>query len=348
MNTTVFSRHVSTLFFAIALLFVGACFHGGTPLFAKRPSRMERFNQHQERVKQQQQAKQAAPQEQASNGENLEDEMVERLRVFTQGPKALHSYATDDVSLMSKWKASYDEAKAELAKMNIVPGKYPRVDGEKRTLDRYLKTFEGVWKTFQKKHKPAGTVLFATSAMDPANPQGTTERFRAGDHIYALIQAPDTFKNIVGNDWIKIDITIDGKKIHTQFVRLHNPADAAGKAFIFEIAPDPAKMTAYANPDIEYGTTKANLRQGPQEMTMHLSNLAKGQHKIALTLAHYGKVYAKGSFSIEGNDFSFYKKINEQAGASMIDSATFPRAKMTNPDLQKEMRALLEKAGWSI
>lgn len=190
-------------------------------------------------------------------------------------------------------------------------------------------------------------IFFSKSPIDPKNPQNLTPQFAAGDPIYCLIRTRKSIEEIFKKEFIRINVTIDGKKIHAQFVKLHNVDDRAGKTLLFEVAPKPEDMTAYSNPDIEYGTSKPNLKQGPQEMTHHLSKLGPGEHTVAMSVYYYGKTWAEGSFTISGNDFGYYADMNKKAGQAMTGAVTLPRAKMTNAGLEKEMTALLKNAGWA-
>ncbi len=189
-------------------------------------------------------------------------------------------------------------------------------------------------------------IFFSKSPIDPEDPQNLTTQFAAGDPIYCLIRSRKSFEDIFKKDWIRIDVAIDGKKIHAQFVKLHNADDRAGKTLLFEIAPKPEDMTGYSDPDIEYGTSKPNLRQGAQEMTHHLSRLDPGDHKVDMSIQYYGNTYAEGSFTISGDGFGYYADLNKKAGEAMTGAVTLPRAKMKNPGLEKEMTDLLKNAGW--
>ncbi len=189
-------------------------------------------------------------------------------------------------------------------------------------------------------------IFFSKSPIDPENPQNLTTQFAAGDPIYCLIRTRKSIEDIFKKDWIRINVAIDGKKIHAQFVKLHNADDRAGKTLRFEIAPRPEDMAGYSNPDIEYGTSKANLRQGVQEMTHHLSKLGPGEHTVSMAVQYYGKTWAEGSFTITGDDFGYYAELNQKAAEAMTGATTLPRAKLQNAGLQKEMTALLKDAGW--
>jgi hypothetical protein len=219
------------------------------------------------------------------------------------------------------------------------------------TLDPDNAAAAGMLKETESKVAAAGDtmegIFFSKSPIDPENPQNLTTQFAAGDPIYCLIRTRKSIGEIFKKDWIRINATIDGKKIHAQFAKLHNADDRAGKTLLFEIAPKPEDMTAYSNPDIEYGTSKPNLKQGPQEMTHHLSKLGSGDHTVAMSVYYYGKTWAEGGFTISGDGFGYYADMNKKAGQAMTGAVTLPRAKMENAALEKEMTALLKNAGWN-
>ncbi len=282
------------------------------------------------------------------------EEWAEKLKVYTEGPLALYNYMTDDPATLQKGKERYDQAvqnRAQLDQLNRPSGACPHLASTVGLLDRYMLNFETHYARHQKKAAAAiaikGGILFAKLPIEPTNPQNLTTTFNAGDHIYALVQSKKTFEEIFKKDWIRIDVKIDGKKIHAQFIKLHKPADRAQKTLAFEIAPAPDKMTAYSNPNMEYGTSKANMKQGPQEMTYHLSKLDPGKHTLAFVIKHYGKTYAQGQFTLQGDNYQFYADLHKKAKTAMSKSVNLPRAKMENPGLASEMQMLLQKAGWA-
>ena len=59
-----------------------------------------------------------------------------------------------------------------------------------------------------------------------------------------------------------VGVNLAGKKIHAQFVNLKKPELMQRTYLVFEIAPDPGKMTAYSNPDIEYGRSTPHSTPG--------------------------------------------------------------------------------------
>ena len=194
-----------------------------------------------------------------------------------------------------------------------------------------------------------GEFVFSTSPIDPENPAGLTRQFRAGDRIYGLIRTTKSWSEIYGEKDsadVMVNVNLDGKKIHAQFVKLKKPELLQRQYLRFDIAPDPDKMTAYSSPDIEYGKSTATTRQGPNELTYHLGELGPGKHSMAFEIQYFGTVWAAGEFTIEGNDFQDYAKLHGKIAGAVSQAVTLPAAKMVDKKMEAEMKALLENAGW--
>jgi hypothetical protein len=105
-------------------------------------------------------------------------------------------------------------------------------------------------------------------------------------------------------------------------------------------------MTAYDDPDREYGSSTATLRQGPNELTHHLAQLGPGDHAMEFDVTYFGTVWSAGGFRIAGDDFGSYGGLHEQIAEGVARSVTLPTAGMTNNSMAAEIKTLLENAGW--
>lgn len=292
----------------------------------------------------------------AKDAKALSQEWAAKLKPFitSSSGKELVTYSTNDPKLWQKWEPIY-------AELDPLWQEYQKVDfGGKKSMDlkmidqqlgraveRYKENHAKYKKTQAAAAARLGDIVFAKAPLDPANPSGTTRTFEAGDHIYGLVLAKKPWSEIYRNKnkaMIRIDVKIDGKKIHAQFVELRKPEYLARKYLVFEIAPK--EMTAYSDPDIVYGKTTATMRQGPMEMLDRLSKLPSGKHKLEFKVAYYGKTWAQGGFEIQGSDFEDYKDMAKQAAGAAAKSVTLPRAKMTNKAMEAKMRELAKNAGW--
>jgi hypothetical protein len=59
-----------------------------------------------------------------------------------------------------------------------------------------------------------------------------------------------------------------------------------------------------------------------------------------------GKKLALGKFTIEGQDYGAYATLHDAIKKELSAGRPFPPAKMSNPEMEKKMVALLKSAGW--
>lgn len=280
----------------------------------------------------------------------------QRMEVYTEGEKALYPCSSAGDTEMPRCKSIYDEAVALMAEFEETPWAAEPCGALHSTLsdlNRYMDNFKPAYDRFSEEQAAAsankGEIVFSREPIDPENPSNLTRQFDAGDNIYGLIRTTKPWSSIYKNESsadVMVNVKLDGKKIHAQFVKLRNPELLARQVLIFEVAPDPDKMTAYDDPDREYGSSTATLRQGPNELTHHLAQLGPGQHTMEFDVAYFGTVWSAGSFTITGDDFRRYADLHEQIAERVSQAVTLPAAKMTNKSMVAEMRSLLENAGW--
>jgi hypothetical protein len=280
-----------------------------------------------------------------------------RLSVYTDGDKALYRCVSASDDDMPACKATYDEADALLSefKQSAVAND---PCGSLRTvlsdLDRYMANFTDSYQRYAKDAATAqanlGDVIFSKSPINPSNPGNLTRQFAAGDYIYGVIRTKQPWSAIYKNQQnanVMVNVKLDDRKIHAQFVNLKQPELVQRSFLVFEIAPDPDKMTAYSNPDIEYGKSTATMRQGPAELTYHLGQLGAGKHTLLIEVEYYGTKWAAGELTLEGQDFGSYARLHAKIAGSVAQSVTLPQAMMINKTMTAEMKELLENAGWS-
>jgi len=280
----------------------------------------------------------------------------ERIKVYTNGDKALYRCASADDGDMPRCKGFYDEAvalQAELGETRWAAEPCGALNSTLSEFNRYMGNFKSAYESYSEKQAAAsaklGQIVFSREPIDPGNPSDLTTQFDAGDYIYGLINTTKPWSEIYrgkSDADVMVNVKLDGKKIHAQFVKLKTPELMARQHLVFEIAPDPDKMTAYDDPNRAYGSSTATMRQGPNELTHHLAQLDPGQHTMELDITYYGDVWSAGSFTITGNDFQGYASLHKQIAEGVTASFTLPAAKMTNKSMAAEMQSLLENAGW--
>lgn len=197
----------------------------------------------------------------------------------------------------------------------------------------------------------AGKIVFSKSPINAASPANLCTQFKAGDTIYGLIQADKTWREMYqAKDRSEVGVMV-GMLVNDsdtyQYITLKKDKYLDSNQIVLDIAPAPDKMTAYKNPDIEFGEGKGNRKIGPIAFTYELGKLSSGKHTVQFYVKNYGDKPAAGSFEIEGDDYTFYADLHEKVKAAHDSGATLPPAKMTNKSLEDEMRKLLDNAGWA-
>ncbi|HEX9595678.1 MAG TPA: hypothetical protein VF982_02270 [Anaerolineales bacterium] len=279
-----------------------------------------------------------------------------RLQDYTEGDKALYRCVSADAAEMPGCKKNFDEAAAMMAEFGKSPWAQEPCGALHSTLSdlkRYMENFQSSYESYAADQAVAkanvGEIVFSKVPINPDNPSNLTTQFNAGDNIYGLIRTTKPWADIYGGKDsvdVMVNVKLDGAKTHAQFVKLKSPRLLAQQYLIFEVAPDPGKMTAYADPDREYGSTTATLRQGPNELTSQLAQLEPGQHTMAFDVTSFGMVWSAGSFTVSGDDFRSYAKLHDAIAEGVARAVTLPAARMTNQSLATEMQFLLKNAGW--
>lgn len=198
---------------------------------------------------------------------------------------------------------------------------------------------------------PVGKIVFSKSPIDPNKPSNLTNGFKAGDYIYGLIQMDKTWRevyNAKGKSELAIMINMEvGEEKDYQYITMHKASYIDAKTLVLDIAPEPSKMTAYKDADLDFGKGKGNRKIGPIAFTYDLAQLKPGKHKVLFKVTDYGTVFAAGEMEIDGQDFKFYADLHEKVKQAETQVARFPEAKKTDKELEANMRKLLENAGWN-
>lgn len=199
-----------------------------------------------------------------------------------------------------------------------------------------------------------GKIIFSGAPIDPAKPEKLVKSFKAGDHIYGLVQSDKTWRDLLGKSnpkakevQIPFDMLIDGERADFQYITIKKPEALDTKTLVFDVAPELDKMTAYRDPTVQYGEGKGRRKIGPDQYTYILAALAPGKHTVTFQIRSYGDVLAAGEFTIEGEDYKAYETLREQVLAELQQGATMPPAQKIDKELEATMRKLLDNAGWT-
>lgn len=196
-------------------------------------------------------------------------------------------------------------------------------------------------------------IVFSKSPIDPAKPGNLVASFKSGENIYGLVQVEKTWRESLGKGnksaskiEVPVDMLVDGETVDFQYITIKKPEAMDSKVLVFDVAPEPGKMTAYKDPGFSYAEGKGNRKIGPDTYTYNLAELKPGKHTIRFQVRSYGDVLSAGEFTIEGEDYKPYAALREKILAEAFTVATMPKAQMTNIELQANMMKLLQNAGW--
>lgn len=242
----------------------------------------------------------------------------------------------------------------------VLPGsaraQIPGLDKVKEALDKGQKKAEGEKQPGANAPGAAAVsakILFSTAPIDPAKPENLTTTFKTGDHIYGLVQVDKTWRELLGKGdkkaskiEVPFDMAVDGEQVDFQYIHIKKPEAMDTKFLVFDIAPEPDKMTAYRNPDFFYAEGKGNRKIGPDQYTYNLGELSGGKHTIRFQIRSYGDVFSAGEFTIEGDNYKFYAELREKLLGEAFKVAGMPKAQKTDKKMEATMRELLENAGW--
>ena len=196
---------------------------------------------------------------------------------------------------------------------------------------------------------PDAGVYFSKTPIDPNNPASLSKSFQAGDPIYGLMVVDKTWRELYGGKTeipVMVVMAIDGQDmLEYQYITIKGPL-VNNRFMVLDVAPEPARMTAYKDPNMVFGEGKGNRKIGPIGFTFRLGELGTGTHTVQIYVRDFGTKHAEGSFTIQGSNYAYYAGLNQKYLNADAQAATLPPAKMTDKQMEAAMRKLLLNAGW--
>lgn len=203
--------------------------------------------------------------------------------------------------------------------------------------------------TFQLgKTQTAGTIVFSKQPIDDNHPANLSTSFKTGDYIYGVAyftksvkkQCKGRMPRTATKAGIEMLVYFNDQYKNSMNVTLKNNL-LKSKILTVDIAPEPAKMTAYTDPNLGWRMYGA-VKQGPMLFSQMLADLDEGKTKVKIEIKACYEVIASGVFTIEGNDFDFYENLINGLKNAQTQTVQMPQAKRNDPALQKEMKSLLK------
>ncbi len=203
------------------------------------------------------------------------------------------------------------------------------------------------------------SILFSSSPINPENPENLTKDFKTGEHIYAIALLPDVINEYYPYEGPTKAVTTEvflytvqppfyahqkedreEQLSHTNLVI--SGSLRANNYLMIEIAPNPELTNVYANSEMKFREFGKKWN-GPAQLAQDIATLKSGKNKIKVVVHMNYNPVASGTFEISGDDFKFYAglsdQLNELAAEGGAASAQFPKAKKSDPALEKRMIA---------
>jgi hypothetical protein len=162
----------------------------------------------------------------------------------------------------------------------------------------------------------AGKIIFSSSPIDLKNPAAQTAAFKAGGPIYGAVVLDAPVKSLCGGrtsiyatkEALELKYYVDNQYADSGFLTAKGPFFAEAKVFPLDVAPEPARMTAYKDPNLEYRKFGQN-RDGAMSFSEALGGLSAGAHTFKIEVLACSQPIAEGSFRIGGASFSHYAQL---------------------------------------
>jgi len=203
----------------------------------------------------------------------------------------------------------------------------------------------------------AGGVVFARSLIDPTGPTDLTDRFAAGDRIYAVAYFDKSLLGLVGKETAKqVDVEVFLYELQAPLYDYQQPSevqletcalaisgDARHKNYLpIDIVPAADRMTAYGTPELTYKKFGDKF-DGPVKFAERLAQLEPGEHTIIVKVRCNYEFVSAGRFTLAGDNYSAYStmagELNAAAAGLKTRDTVMPKAAMVDKALEGEMVA---------
>lgn len=198
---------------------------------------------------------------------------------------------------------------------------------------------------------PAGKVVFSKQPISLQQPAGLTATFAAGDPIYGAFFFPASVKSLLEGsistyattERLEIKYYFDGNYTDNFHLTVKGDAFSMRTAFPLDVAPDPGRMVAYQDPNLEWGQF-GQLKDGPMKWAKQLGALAPGAHKVRIEVLAGDMNRAVGEFTIQGGNYAGYAGLVQGIQGQAVKTVTMTRAKMNDKALESAMTQAMRRS----
>jgi hypothetical protein len=189
-----------------------------------------------------------------------------------------------------------------------------------------------------------GRIVFSNVPIDLANPGAPVASFKAGDPIYAAVILPSSVKSLCGTrasrnattELLELKHYIDNNYRDSGSAIVKGALFAEATRFPLDIAPEPARMTAYKDPNLEYKQF-GDVHYGAMHWARELGTLGSGSHTFRIEVEACSAPAAAGEFKISGTAFAYYTQLVAAIKAEQTKTVGMPAPKRNDPALESAM-----------
>ncbi len=201
-----------------------------------------------------------------------------------------------------------------------------------------------------------GQVIFSRTPIDLKNPVGQTAAFKSGEPIYGAVILTAPVKTLCGTtvsmnatkEAVELNYYVDNQYKDSGALTAKGPYFFEAKAIPLDVAPEPARMTAYRDPNLEYRSF-GQKRDGALTFSAELGALPPGAHTFKIEVQTCSQPVAEGSFRIEGASYSYYAQLVPALRSEETKTVGMSAPKRNDPALTTAMLSAMKaspSAAW--
>lgn len=189
-----------------------------------------------------------------------------------------------------------------------------------------------------------GKIIFSNAPINPANPGPGVTSFKAGEPIYGFMILNAPVRKLCGNmasegttrERLELKHYVDGSFSDTGGAIVKDPLFSEATRLLLDVAPEPAKLTAYKDPNLEYRQF-GKTTHGAMRWSQELGGMSPGSHTMRIEVEACSSPIAAGEFKISGASYAHYAQLVEALRGALTQMATMPPPVKRDPALEAAM-----------
>jgi hypothetical protein len=189
-----------------------------------------------------------------------------------------------------------------------------------------------------------GKIIFSNQPIDLAKPGPSVAAFKAGDPIYGAVLLTAPVKSLCGTNTsnnatkevLELRHHVDNNYRDSGYLIVKGPYFAEATKFPLDVAPEPARMTAYKEPNLEYKQF-GQITYGAMHWSQDLGTLSGGSHTVKIEVLACSQPVAEGTFKIAGPSYAFYAQLVPGLKGELTKTVGMSAAKKKDPALEATM-----------